>query len=108
MNGHAGEAVETLTSALTLLRESSASRYFRAAMLAELADAQLDLGEAERALASAEESVAEASATDMHRFEYRARISLARALLATQGVAGAERAEQELERARVLIEVTGA
>jgi tetratricopeptide (TPR) repeat protein len=105
--GYAGEAVETLSSALALLTESSASRYYRAGILAQLADALVDAGEPARALERAQESVAEASATQP-RFECLGRISLARALLATYGVNGSERAEQELERARVLVEETGA
>jgi adenylate cyclase len=108
VNGHAGEAVETLASALVLIEESNASRYIRAGILTELAEAQLSAGESEPALASAEESVAEASATGMLRFEVPARVALARALLAAQGARGAERAAQELERARVLVEQTGA
>jgi class 3 adenylate cyclase/tetratricopeptide (TPR) repeat protein len=101
-------AIQRLQKALSLARQVYAGLGYEPEILTYLAEVHLADGLAAEAVKLAEEAIAVSIKRGARLAECRATIALARALRAEQGGAPHSRANHLMERARQLIEETGA
>jgi len=106
--GRTSEAVAALEQALRIAREMRTGEEAALLTLAHLAEAHLAEGDAARARELAENAVSEACRHRVLASECFATLVHARVLLSTEGLAGGAGAASALERARALVEETGA
>jgi tetratricopeptide (TPR) repeat protein len=97
-------AGEALRESAAIARDRRSQVAFVPQVLAVLAEAHLALGERTEALAAAREAIDLASASGCRYYEAHARLVLAGALLATDGVVFRIEIESALERAEHLVE----
>jgi len=107
MTGHNADALEMAERALTVARDTGTLLQSEAVFMTNLAAAHLGAGDAETATGRAREAVQVAMRRATPLFECRARLVLARALLASDPPS-ADEAEQALTAALGIVERTGA
>jgi adenylate cyclase len=101
-------ARESLELAVELIRAGGSGRFCEPQFLAALAEARLGLGDALRARELSEEAIETAVQTRIRVAEVRARLSLARVLLALDGVDAQAEVGSTLDRALAIVRSTWA
>jgi hypothetical protein len=93
--------------ALAIAAASSVGNWMALPLLAQLAEAELGLGEVQAARRTADEAVARMRKHEMRGRETRALLARARVLVATEGVSGATRIRRDLDDALALCDRNG-
>jgi class 3 adenylate cyclase/tetratricopeptide (TPR) repeat protein len=101
-----GEAA--LERGVTLMRKHDVGRVFESLTLASLAEARIEQGDLEAALATAEQAAVLGRRLKTPTMEGTAHTAIARALLARGDAGARERIEDELDRAAALYDASGA
>jgi len=101
-------AENALERALAIVRERRTGLHWEPLIVAGLAEVHLARGDGERARALAEEAARRAARFGARVTECRAQLTLARALLRSEGAATRGAAEAALRRARALVAESGA
>ncbi len=106
--GRFADALARARSNLDTVRRSGVGRYYEPLLLATIARCRLGLGEADGALAAAEQGADIAAGRALAACALHAPLALAHVLLATRGAAAGERVEAVLGRARLVVGESGA
>jgi tetratricopeptide (TPR) repeat protein len=107
LNARWQPCAEAAHEALAIAAASSVGNWIAPPLLAQLAEAELGLGEVEAARRTADEAVARMRKHEMRGRETRALLARARVLLATEGVSGATRVRRDLDDALALCDRNG-
>ena len=102
------DACRFVESGLSIMRERRILLATEGMVLADLALAQLGLGEGAEALASAQQAISHSRERKAPEAELAAQLALATVLLRTQGRDAQQEVEATLARAAELLETTGA
>ncbi len=107
LNARWQPCAEAAREALAIAAASSVGNWIAPPLLAQLAEAELGLGEIEAARRTADEAVARMRKHETRGRETRALLARARVLLATEGVSGVTRIRRDLDDALALCDRNG-
>jgi class 3 adenylate cyclase len=107
LNAHWQACAEAAREALAIAAASPACNFIALPLLAQLAEAELGMGEVEAARRTADEAVARMRKHEMRGRETRALLARARVLLATEGVSAAAAIRRDLDDALALCDRNG-